>query len=74
LLGDLGVGHNVTQNILIQPAYLEMRVALVGALATFPEARQAVAAVLHRLEDRAAADIAADAARPLFEAEPVVSS
>jgi hypothetical protein len=46
---------------------------LVDALATFPEARQAVAAVLHRLEDKAAADIKADATRPLFEAEPVSS-
>jgi hypothetical protein len=73
LLGDLGVGHNVTQNILIQPAYVEMRVALVDALATFPEARQAVAAVLHRLEDKSAAAIKADAERPLFEAEPLSS-
>ena len=72
LLGDLGVG-SITQNILIQPAYVELRVALVDALATFPEARQAVAAVLHRLEDKAAADIKADAAQPLFEAERVSS-
>jgi hypothetical protein len=34
-----------------------MRVALVNALADFPEARKAVAAVLHTLEDKAAQDI-----------------
>jgi hypothetical protein len=70
LLGDLGVGHNVTQNILIQP---EMRVALVDALAAFPEARKAVAVVLHGLEAKAAQDIKTEAERPLFAAEAVPS-
>jgi len=56
LLGDLGIGvTNV--NVLVMPQYVELRVALVQALASFPEARQAVAAVLHQLESRAAADI-----------------
>jgi hypothetical protein len=56
LLGDLGVGvTNV--NLLVMPQYVELRVALVQALASFPEARQAVAAVLHQLESKAAADI-----------------
>jgi hypothetical protein len=56
LLGDLGVGvTNV--NVLVMPQYVELRVALVQALASFPEARQAVAAVLHQLESKAAADI-----------------
>src|SRR5262249_47499408 len=73
LLGDLGVGHSVTQNILIQPAYVEMRVALVDALAAFPEARKAVAAVLHGLEAKAAQDIKTEAERPLFTAEQVPS-
>jgi hypothetical protein len=59
LLGDLSTG-NTTTNILIQPAYVELRVALVGALAAYPDARQAVAAVLHQIEGNAAADIAAD--------------
>jgi transposase-like protein len=59
LLGDLSTG-NTTTNILIQPAYVELRVALVGALAAYPDARQAVAAVLHTIEHKAAADIAAD--------------
>jgi hypothetical protein len=56
LLGDLGVGvTNV--NVLVMPQYVELRVALVQALASFPEARQAVASVLHQLESKAAADI-----------------
>ena len=61
LLGDLGIGSTNITNILIQPAYVEMRVELVRALAPFPEARQAVAAVLHELEGKAAADIAVGA-------------
>src|SRR5262245_15141502 len=57
LLGDLGVGSSTTVNVLVMPQYVELRVALVQALASFPEARQAVAAVLHQLESKAAADI-----------------
>jgi hypothetical protein len=41
-------------NVLIRPEYLELRAKIVRALAPFPEARQAVAAVLHSLEDSAA--------------------
>jgi hypothetical protein len=53
LLGDLGVGvTNV--NVLVMPAYVEMRVALVQALSAFPEAKHAVAQVLHQLESKAA--------------------
>src|SRR5262249_34826451 len=59
LLGDLNVG-NVTTNILIQPTYITMRVELVRALAPFPEAREAVARVLHKLEHKAAVSIAAE--------------
>jgi hypothetical protein len=59
LLGDLNAGHTTT-NILIQPAYVELRVALVGALAAYPDARQAVAAVLHTIEGKAADAIRAD--------------
>jgi hypothetical protein len=68
LLGDLGVG-SVTTNVLILPEYVELRVALVDALASFPEARKAVAQVLHRIEHKAAETIEAEAKRPLFEAE-----
>jgi hypothetical protein len=57
LLGDLGVGGTTNINVLIQPQYIEMRVALVQALQGFPEARQAVAQALHQLESKAAADI-----------------
>lgn len=62
LVGDLGAGSSTTINnsILIQPQYVTMRVELVKALQPFPEARQAVAQALHRLEHQAAADIAAD--------------
>ena len=71
LLGDLGVGSTTVTNILIQPAYVEMRVALVNALADFPEARRSVAAVLHQLENRAAETIKAESERPLFDVTPV---
>jgi hypothetical protein len=60
LLGDLSSGHGSVTNILIAPQYVEMRVELVRALAPFPEARTAVAAVLHQIESKAAADITAD--------------
>jgi transposase-like protein len=56
-LGDITRGSTSVTNILLAPQYVEMRVELVRALAPFPEARQAVAAVLHRLEDKAAADV-----------------
>jgi hypothetical protein len=68
LLGDLGVGSTTVTNVLVLPAYVEMRVALVNALAAFPEARQAVAAVLHQLEAKAAENIKTESDRPLFEA------
>jgi hypothetical protein len=73
LLGDLGVGSTTVNNVLVLPAYVEMRVALVNALAGFPEARQAVAAVLHQLESKAAEDIKTEAERSLFAAERVPS-
>jgi hypothetical protein len=41
-------------SVLVQPQYLELRAALVRALAPFPEAKAAVAAVLHRIETKAA--------------------
>jgi hypothetical protein len=59
LLGDLAVGSSTTvNNILILPAYVELRVGLVEALEPYPEARIAVASVLHRLEGKAAAAVA----------------
>jgi hypothetical protein len=56
LVGDLAVG-SVTTNILLQPTYVSMRVELVRALAPYPEAKLAVAQVLHAIEDKAAADV-----------------
>jgi len=61
LLGDLGIGSTATiNNVLVMPAYVEMRVELVKALEPFPEARQAVAAVLRGIEHKAADAIKAD--------------
>ena len=60
LLGDLGVGSTtIKQRARSMPAYVEMRVELVRALSPFPEARQAVARVLHTIEHKAADDITA---------------
>jgi hypothetical protein len=73
LLGELGVGHSLTQNILIMPAYVEMRVALINALSGFPEAKRAVAAALHQLESKAAAQITDNIERPLFDPTPVTT-
>lgn len=51
LLGDLQTGaSNIVQNIVVLPAYHEMRTALVQALKPFPEARAAVARVLRDVE------------------------
>ena len=57
LLGDLGVGSTTNVNVLVLPAYVEMRVALVQALSAFPEAKLAVAQALHQLESKAAETI-----------------
>ena len=48
--------HSVqtTVSILIQPEYLELRSALLRALGPYAEARRAVAATLHQVEERAA--------------------
>lgn len=57
LLGDLGAGSTTINNVLILPAYVEMRIELVRALAPFPDARHAVAQVLHTIEHKAAQDV-----------------
>jgi hypothetical protein len=46
-IGDLAVGSTTVNNVLIAPQYISLRVELVKALAPFPEARFAVAQVLH---------------------------
>ncbi len=51
-----------TVSVLVQPEYLQMRAALVGALRPYPDARAAVAAVLHQIESKAAERL------PLIEA------
>jgi hypothetical protein len=60
LVGSLSNGHTTVNNVLIQPAYVSMRIELVNALRPFPEAARAVASVLHTIESKAAADITAD--------------
>jgi hypothetical protein len=59
LVGDLNVGTTITNNVLVMPQYLELRSALVAALAPFSDAKVAVAQVLHQLEHKAAETIAA---------------
>jgi hypothetical protein len=60
LLGDLGIGSTTINNVLIMPAYVEMRVELVRALAPYPEARLAVVEALRAIESKAADAITAD--------------
>lgn len=60
LVGTLSSGHTTINNVLVLPQYVELRVSLVNALRGFPEAARAVAGVLHQIESKAAADIAAD--------------
>jgi hypothetical protein len=60
LLGDLTSGHSNVTNVLVLPAYVEMRVELVNALRPFPDAARAVASVLHTIEHKAAEAIKAD--------------
>ena len=54
LVGDLGTGSTTINNVLIMPQYVELRVELVKALQPFPDARLAVAQVLHAIEHKAA--------------------
>jgi hypothetical protein len=61
LLGDLSTGGITINNVLILPAYVELRVELVRALGPYPEARAAVAEVLHQIESKAAQSMSAEA-------------
>jgi hypothetical protein len=61
LVGSLGTGGNTTiNNILITSDYVEMRVALLRALDSYPDAKIAVAQTLHAIEDKAAKTITLD--------------
>jgi transposase-like protein len=66
-LGELAQHSKTVVNILLTPEYLELRNALVRALQPFPEARAAVAAVLHSREGSAAQSIANVPALPAPE-------
>lgn len=60
LVGQLGTGTTVNNNLFVLPSYIELRTAITRALANHPEARTSVAAALHTLESKAAKDIAAE--------------
>jgi hypothetical protein len=49
LMGELG--GKTTVNVWMAPEWLELRAALIEALAPFPQARQAVTSTLKRLTD-----------------------
>jgi hypothetical protein len=68
--------HSVQTNIslLVTPEYLKLRTVLLQALADFPEAKYAVAAVLHDIEGAAAQEPVAnghDKAPVVIDAEPL---
>jgi hypothetical protein len=54
-LGEFA-SHSVqtTISMLVTPEYLDLRASLLRALQPFPDARRAVAATLHQVEERAA--------------------
>lgn len=54
-LGEFAQHHIVSNvSVLVSPQYLELRAALLKALAPHPDAKRAVAAVLHGIETTAA--------------------
>lgn len=67
LLGDLSAGATTINNVLVMPAYVELRVSLVNALRPFPEAARAVAQTLHAIEHKAADVVRADTSRELAQ-------
>jgi hypothetical protein len=58
-----------TVSVLVAPEYLQMRAALVRALAPYPDAKAAVAAVLHQIERKVA-----ERAPAMIEAEAVADA
>jgi hypothetical protein len=72
-LGEFArVSVQTSINLLITPEYLKLGSALLHALWPFPEARQAVAAVLHDIEGAAAqANNGHDRAPVVIEAQPI---
>jgi transposase-like protein len=66
-LGEMQVhSTQTTISVLISPEYLQLRNKLVKALSPFPEARRAVAEVLHDAEGGAAARVST----PLIDVTP----
>jgi hypothetical protein len=66
-LGELSTHHTVTSvSVLVSPQYLELRSALLRALAPHPAARRDVAATLHQIESEAAQR----SPQPVLEAIP----
>lgn len=71
--------HSVQTNIslLVTPEYLKLRTALLQALADFPEAKHAVAAVLHDIEGAAAQEPVAngrDKVPTVIDVQPLEAS
>jgi hypothetical protein len=61
-------------SLLVTPEYLKLRAALLQALADFPQAKYAVAAVLHQIEGAAAQEPVAnghDRVPAVIEAQPI---
>jgi hypothetical protein len=67
--------HHVSTsvNVLVSEDYLRLRQALTMALRPFPEARRAVAAELHRIEDEIAGKMLEQAGKPASLLEPLPS-
>jgi transposase-like protein len=71
IVGQLGTGTTVNNNVLfVSPAYIEMRMALIRALAPYPDARVAVAAALGSMEEAAAKDITSETRTLQFAVDP----
>jgi hypothetical protein len=66
LVGQLATGSTTINNFLIQPEYVDFRTKLLKALAPFPEARVAVAAVLNSTEH--------DESAKLIEHQPIAET
>ena len=64
LLDQLSVHHVVDhRSVLITPDYIALRAAITQALRPFPDAARAVGQALHQLEEAAAVDLKANAAK-----------
>jgi hypothetical protein len=71
-LGEFAkVSVQTSVSLLVTPEYLKLRAALLQALWPYPEARQAVAAILHDTEGAAAQEPVPKGHDVVIEAQPV---